>query len=441
MRTVLIVSYRYPPQLYIGSLRVGKFVKYLPEFGWKPIVLTVNPEKDNIFFLPDEIKIGKVIRTKDFDLKHKLKVTKFNLNKLSFIVERRINIKMLKLYAVKFLLRAVNDFLCFPDPKIGWYWIVKKNAKILKSYNIDILFTSSPPPTVHLIGNYLKKKLDVPWLADFRDLWTQNHISRRIYPLWKIEQKLEKQVLRSCDTMITVSKPLAEQLENFHEKPVAVLTNGFDEDDYKYKPMKNVDKKFRIVYTGNIYRHKRDPSLLFQAVKALLNEGFLHKGEIKIDFYGRETSWARQICYKMNMEEIVCFHGMVSYKESVHKQMEADLLLLLEWVDKKAEGVYTGKIFEYLGAKRPILAIGPKGGVIDELLKETGAGILVSNIDEIKKILKTWITTFRQEGILPYGANYEAIRSKYSRRTKAKELACIFDNLIKSKKMKNISSN
>lgn len=436
MKRVLIVSYRFPPQPYIGSLRAGKFAKYLPEFGWEPIILTVDLER-NDGLLPEELTTGSVIRTRDFDFTNELKkLFKINPAKSIFNMEERTSItrptkiQSIKTTAIKYLLWMINQFLCFPDPKIGWYYIVKKKyTEVLKDHEIDILFTSSLPNTVHLIGRYLKENLDVPWVADFRDLWTQSHISRRIYPLWKIEQKIEKGVLSSCDAMTTVSKPLAEQLRTFHGKPVTVITNGFDEDDYNYESMKkkNEDGKLRIVYTGKIYPYKRDPSFLFSAVKNLLSEGFLRKGELKIDFYGRDLSWAKQISYKMDMEESVSFHGMVSYRESIQKQMEADILLLLEWTDEQAKGVYTGKIFEYLWAKKPIIAIGPKGGVVDELLRETGSGSLVTSVDETKKILKTWIAAFRQRGVFPYEGNDELILSKYSRRSKAKELAQIFD--------------
>jgi hypothetical protein len=232
--------------------------------------------------------------------------------------------------------------------------------------------------------------------------------------------------------MITVSEPLADQLRRSHGKIVTVLTNGFDQEDYNRVQLLNRDRKIRIVYTGNIYRHKRDPSLLFKAVKDLLREEFLHKNELRIDFYGRELSWAKQICYKMNMEEHVRFHGIVPYEESIKNQMGADILLLLEWTDKRATGVYTGKIFEYLGAKKPILAIGTIGGAIDQLLRETGAGRLVSDTDEAKGVLKAWITALKQKGVAPYGGNYELIFSRYNRQSKAKELAHILNDLTKN---------
>lgn len=379
------------------------------------------------------MKIGEVIRTEDFDLRDKLKIAKFNPNKNPF---NQNPIQAIKSYAVKCFLRAINEFLFFPDSYVGWYWIVKKkHAEIFKSRNIDILFTSSPPPTVHLVGNFFKKKLDKPWIADFRDLWTQKHSAKRIYPLWKVEQKLEKRILRSCDEMTTVSNPLAEELRTFHGKNVSVLTNGFDEDDYNYEAMANKDGKFRIVYTGNIYRRKQNPSLLFRALKDLISEGFIQKSELEIDFYGRELNEAKRISYKMNMGENVCFHGMVPYKESIQKQLKANILPLLEWSDKRVKGVYTGKIFEYLGAKKPILAIGPRGGVVEQLLRETGAGRLVSDVGEAKVVLKSWITAFRKTGFLPYSVDRKLIISKYSRRSKAKELAQILDSLAAKRKL------
>ena len=430
MKNVLIVSYRYPPQSYVGSLRTGKFAKYLPDFGWRPIVLTVEPENCD-FCLPDEIKIGEVIRTRDFDLRNKLKIAKLNPNKHLFGPSV---VQTIQSGAMKCFLWTLNECL-FPDSYVGWYWIVKKKyANGFKSHHIDLMFTSSPPPTVHLVGNFLRKKLEIPWIADFRDLWTQKHTWRRIYPLWKAERKLEQWALRSSDGMITVSNPLATQLRTLHGKTVWVLTNGFDEDDYNHRPIRKRSGNFRIIYTGNIYRHKQDPSSLLEAVKDLLGEGFIQQGEVKIEFYGREVSEAKRISHKMNMGETVDFPGMVSYKESIRKQLEANILLFLEWTDSRIKGVYTGKIFEYLGARKPILAIGPKGGVVEKLLRETGAGRLASDVRETKELLKEWITVFREKGTVPYGGDYKLILSKYSRRSKARELATIFDSVVGKQK-------
>lgn len=443
MNRVLIVSYRFPPQPYIGSLRLGKLAKYLPEYGWEPVVLTVDPErKYGNKSLSLEMPCGRVIRTIDFDMTNELKkMVHIDPNASIFNLEGKLSQKKItksqrmKNKAIESVMWFVSQFISFPDAQIGWYFIVKKYfTNILKKCEVDILFTSSSPSTSHLIGRYLKGELNVPWVADFRDLWTQNHISRRIYPLWKIEQKVEKDVLKICDALTTVSKPLAEQLLSFHGKPVAVVTNGFDKDDYDRISSTKIKEngKVKIVYTGKIYPNKQDPSLLFRAVKDLLNEGFIRRGEVEIDFYGKDVSWAKSISYNMDMEGIINFYGLVPYSESIQKQMESDILLLLEWTDNQTKGVYTGKLFEYLGAGKPILAVGPKGGVVDELLRETGAGVLVYNHNETKSVLKEWIALFRQRGFIPYYGRGEII-SKYSRRSQAKILAELFDNLTEEK--------
>lgn len=438
MHRVLIISYSYPPKLAISSLRAAKFAKYLPDFEWEPIILTIQPKNIDIGLdLPSEMKLGEVIRTRDFDFTNKIKKI-FNIptNKSIFNMEaklsRSFNTKsqIIKIHLAKFLLAIVYQFVCFPDSKIGWYFIIKRQyIDIIKNYNIDMIFTSSGPNTVHFIGRHFKKVLGVPWVADFRDLWTQNHISRRIYPLWKIEQKLEKNTLRSCNAMTTVSKPLANALANFHGKPVTVIKNGFDESDYFPRSKKKKKNKLRIIYTGKIYPQKRDPSLIFKAIKKLIEENFLQPDELIIDFYGREMSWAKQISKKMNMTNLVRFHAMVPYHESVEIQMDADILLFLEWVAEK-KGVYTGKIFEYLGAKRPILAFGPKGGIVEKLLEETNAGKLVADVYDAKAILRKWISIFKQKDEIPYNGNVKLINTKYTRRAQTKALAILFDSIL-----------
>lgn len=435
MKRVLIVSYRFPPQQYIGSLRLEKLAKYLPEFGWEPIILTVTPERCD-YLLPTTTPSANIIRTRDFELVNEFKKRlNINPNDSLFNMEKDINDKPItkahpiKLKTVDILRWLFRQLICFPDSNIGWYHIIKKNyTDLLKDYKIDLLFSSSLPNTAHLIGHHLKEVLHVPWIADFRDLWTQNHYFRRIYPLWKIEQKLEKNVLKTCNAMVTVSKPLAEQLKMHHKKHVAVITNGFDWDDYNCECAikKNKNGKLRIVYTGMIHSYKQDPTFLFSAVQGLLNEGFLHKEELSIDFYGHHLRWVKQISQKWDIKKNVNFHGAVPYKKSIQKQREADILLLLKWMDKQAKGIYTGKVFEYLGAGKPILAVGPSGGVLDELLKETGAGLSGSSVEEVKTILKNWILSYRQTGTIPYHGNNEII-SNYSRRTQAKNLAEFFN--------------
>lgn len=286
---------------------------------------------------------------------------------------------------------------------------------------IDAIISTSSPVTAHLIAIKLKQKYNIPWVADLRDLWTQNHYINKSLPIRYLEKKLELKTLSSADAIVTVSEPLAKILKNYHQRnKIFCITNGFDIDDFPIPPPKLTDK-FTITYTGLLYNGKRDPSMLFKVISQLLKEGLISRKLIDIRFFGCDDEWLHSEVNKYDLNGIVNIHGFKPREEILKIQQESQLLLLLLWDNKYEEGVYTGKVFEYLGAFRPILAFGGPGGVVKHLLETTNAGRFANDTADLKDVLLEYYNEFLKSrevkcrgnnNIHNYG--YEHIAEEYS---------------------------
>ncbi|NQE44520.1 hypothetical protein C5S31_00680, partial [ANME-1 cluster archaeon GoMg2] len=188
--------------------------------------------------------------------------------------------------------------------------------------------------------------------------------------------------------------------------------------------------KFSIVYTGNLYRGKRDPEPLLKAIQKLILEGIIEPDEVVIDFYGYDEGWLERDVERYGLQDIVRVHGVIPREEALKKQREAQILLLLTWNDPTERGVYTGKVFEYLAARRPILSMGISGGVVEDLLKETNAGVHTSSQEEIERALKIFHSEFKLKGRVGYCGISTKIE-RYSQREMARKFADVLYTLAK----------
>ncbi len=445
MRKVLIVTYWYPPKRTIGALRPAKWAKYLPEFGWEPIVVTVEPHSDLYTrhgTLADELRQGRVYRTRDLSLNELLYATralspvrKF-ARALSSAPENNPEGRLKSRNPLGRLGHLAywvyKQFICFPDEAVPWLLEYPRIERIAREERPEVILSSSLPNTSHLIASLLSRRLAIPWVADFRDLWSQNHVLPRNVLLRWIEVILEKKTVEPAAGLITVSEPLKCQLEQLHGKPTYVIPNGFDPEDFPNEPPpSDPSRPLRIVYTGSVYPVHRDPRPLFAALQMMLKEGKIRSGDVQIDFYGRRLNvvWSLLESYP-DVRPMVRLKGEVPYEEALKAQVSADVLLLLEWTDPKAKGVYTGKVFEYLGAKRPILSVGPAEGVIAELLRETKAGVHVQRAEEILPWLSRWLDEKRAFGRPRWLGDPEVV-GRYSRREQARYLAEVLSSVAK----------
>ncbi|MBN2239582.1 MAG: glycosyltransferase family 4 protein [Dehalococcoidales bacterium] len=435
-KKVLIVTYHFPPYSTMGGRRVSKLAKYLGEYGWEPVVLTAQRNSNQPQVSPVETSEERIIRTPYFDAYDF--VRKFI--RVLYAVGTGNDEEFQKNGTWKTLVFGFSQILkiigtlpvveIFFYQPFGWYRkAVKKGIELAESEDISLIFSSYGPSTSHLVASTIQKKTNLPWIADFRDLWSENYNNNKVEPFHFIEKRLEKRVLRKAKLLMTVSEPLAEQLKKLHQRRIEILPNGFDEQDYHEDiPLTG---KFTITYTGSIYPDKQDISPLFRAVAELRDEKTISREKIEFRFFGTNTlQTIGNLIEKYNISEFVSIHDFIPFTDIVARQKESTVLLVCSWNDPVSKGVYTGKVFEYIGALRPILSIGRQGTVLDELLQETGCGVSVNEPEKIKDILLKWLNEFSTNGDISTGYTpVKEVLERYTRRNQACRLAELFNTI------------
>jgi len=414
VKKVLIIA-----NLFYASPRIPGLAKYLPEFGWQPIILTIplGDDPDSRFGPPNDFrKYNRVIETYGYDSRKAVG---------SGARERFGRVKPI----LKFIYRRYSEIVHYPDKEKGWIpFAVDAGGELLKNEDVKAMLSSHSPATCHLVARKLKEKHKIPWVADFRDLWTQNHNYPYSALRKMLEKRLELKTLSTADALVTTSTFWAENLKMMHRKKAYTITNGFDPDMMK-KDEVDLTSNFTITYTGQIYPRKQDPSRLLAALKDLISNGAIDPKDVEVRFYGPKNELLTKETESYGLSDVVKQYGMIPRETSFERQRESQVLLLLNWDDPKERGVYTGKIFEYLAAQRPILVTGGFGNdVVKELLDESTSGIYCSTIEEIKNSIRDLYTEYKLKGKVTYSGIIEKIE-KYDYRQMARKFAGILDNL------------
>jgi len=414
LKKVLIIAY------YWGT-RIPGLVKYLPEFGWQPVILTAPLiEKPDAQF--------RVVETSYRDVLSFWKRL-FRLNPDEDVrrqVKKRFGVTS-KNSLVDFILTCVGEVVNYPDGDKGWKpFAVKAGDELLQQENIDAIISSSSPVTSHLIAKELKAKYKIPWVADFRDLWSQNH-NYSYSPIRKLfDRRLELKTLSTADALVTVSQPWADKLSTLHKGKVTyAITNGFDPDTVNIPPA-GLTTKFTITYTGLVHQ-RHDASKFFAALQESISEEIMNPNEVEVRFYGSAMEWLDREIEQYRLSNIVKQYGRVPVQVAREKQRESQLLLQLSWEGREKAG-YSGKLFEYLAAQRPILATGLGNDMTEELLDETRAGLYSSTVEEIKSILNELYSEYKNMGEVIYKGD-EAKINRYSYRETANKFTDILDHL------------
>jgi glycosyltransferase involved in cell wall biosynthesis len=401
-----------------ASPRIPALAKYLPEFGWQPIILTTPIGEDaySQFRIPKDFKATvRVIETHGYSSPYGKK--------------RLASKKYSKIRPfLKFLYKYYCEIGQYPDAEKGWKpFALETVNELLQNEDIDAIVSSSSPVTSHLIAKELKEKHKIHWVAELRDLWTQNH-NYPYSPLRKFfEKRLELKTLSTADALVALSSPDAEKLMTLHKgKMVCAITNGFDPDKMS-DGKASLSSKFTITYTGQIYP-KQDPSKLLVALKDLISDKTIDPTDVEVRFFGPENVLLTKYIKELGLSDVVKQTGVVPIEISLEKQRESQLLLLLKWEDPRERGVYSGKVFEYLAAKRPVLATGGTDDVITELLNETNAGIDAKSVEEIKSALRKTYAEYKLRDLISYQGIEEKI-NKYSYREIAKKFVEVISGI------------
>lgn len=402
MRILLVTTFFYP-QNRIPVLRVGQWAKYWATQGHEVTVLTtlkhsflgpfgLEPE------LPDNVRVVEVPFIPGW-LKKRLEGRSASAKSS----EDQGSAQGLR-QRVRRLRNHIGSLVDIHD-----LWVSparRKGLELMAQAPYDAIVSSFSPPAVHMVASHLKSKYpSTLWLADFRDLWADNHITSAKGLLRHIEHLLEARNVRNkADALATVSEPLAENLRRrYPSQPVWVMENGFDPAEFpdwtqRLSPAPSAGGMLRICYAGTLYPGRRDPTPLLLAVNRLIDNGVLTRDRVAIDFYGQNEQELSRILQRCNGNRhgIVHAHGFVSRSDSLAAQARSSLLLLLESREPAARGVLTGKLFEYLVSGIPILAVGiDTENAAGALLHHTRTGVCAVNTDEVADILEHSIRSGR----------------------------------------------
>ncbi len=380
MKKVLIISYYWPPAGGPGVQRWLKFAKYLPEFGFEPIVLTVDPDcatypvRDES--LLEETKGIQVYTTKTVEL---FKFYKKASGRKEVPYSGFANESDKPGFRQK-LAKFVRGNFFIPDPRKSWNkYATTKALELIDEFGIKSIVTTSPPHSTQLIGLELKKRRKIHWLADLRDPWTDIYYYDEFFPTTlakHYDASLELKVFKTADIVSTVSTDLIrlfkEKDQSLGKEKFLLLPNGYDESDFKSPIAKRKDGKFRLVYTGTITKQYEVSKFL----ELLSNEGPEVLDKLVLRFVGKRDeilqNQLERIAKSTNLE--IELTGHVSHAEAIIEMRQADALLLAIPDIENNKGVLTGKIFEYLGSEKPILGIGPSKGDAALILDEVNAG-------------------------------------------------------------------
>lgn len=421
MKKVLIITYYFPPAGGPGVQRWLKFIKYLPDFDIQPIVyVPENPtypiiDEGLVSEIPDSAIVIKKRIFEPYGL-----ASVFSKNKTKKISSGIIPSQRKQTRIDKFLI-WIRGNLFIPDARILW---VKPSVAYLKEYirenGIDTIITSGPPHSLHLIGFRLKQKLDVKWIADFRDPWTSIGYHKALKLSFSSANQhkiLEYQVLNTADTIIVTSKNTKAEFRKITKKPIEVITNGYDEErvsDYE------LDTKFSMAHIGS-FLSGRNPMILWQSLSELVRDIPEFAKHFELKLIGTISFEIMEMIRAYNLEDYVNMLGYVSHHDAIVHQKKSQVLLLIEINSIETISIIPGKLFEYMVSERPIIAIGPRGSEFADIIAETNTGVFF-DYDEKDKLKKTILEYFNDFSAGRLKSNPVGVE-QYSRRNLTRKLS------------------
>lgn len=428
MKKVLIISYYWPPAGGPGVQRWLKFAAYLPDFGIKPVVYI---PKNPTYPIIDESLLAEV--STDLEILRKPIMEPYSWAKIfskkhmetisSGIISEEKKQRLLQ----KIMLYIRGNFF-IPDARKFW---IKPSVRFLENYisenKIDAIITTGPPHSLHLIGLALKAKTGLPWITDFRDPWTSigYHDKLKLTTYSQKKHKiLEHKVLQNCDHVITTSPTTKTDFEKITDTPVTCITNGFElECDLNI----DQDTEFSISHIGSLLE-KRNPLVLWKVLGNLKKENEIFGKALKIKLAGRVSETVIASIKSYGLEENLELLGYVTHEDALKLQRKAQVLLLIEINSEETKAIVPGKVFEYLAARRPILAIGPINADFFEIVTHTTSGNCFTYQEEeaLKKQVLQWYKLYSTEGL----QNNTGAISQYTRKNLTQKLAELITQIL-----------
>ncbi|MEX0980795.1 MAG: glycosyltransferase family 4 protein [Bacteroidales bacterium] len=428
MKRVLIITYYWPPSGGAGVQRWLKFVKYLPGFGWEPIIIAPDPDRATYPAMDQSLKneVGKNTRVIHTEGDGSFRLYKKFFGKKQLPSAGFANNTEKNSFMDKFS-RFIRGNFFIPDPRKGWNKHAEKAAKeIIHDTGVDIIITTGPPHSTHLIGLTLSSQFGIPWLADFRDPWTDIYYYRDFYPTppaHRLNVRLEKKVISNANHIVTVSRGLKNILVEKNwcsAEKITVIHNGFDKDDFLNIPEPDRER-FTITYVGTLSDAYPIDSFI-QAITELLESGT----DLELRFIGSVSRNQRNKLGAIPNNHII-YVPYVDHDKAIEYMGLSNLLLLILPEHTSTQGILTGKLFEYLASKRPILGIGPHDCDAAVILSECDAGVMAGYSDE------TQMRSFISESINSHTPRNEKLSKpcqRFSRKKLTQQLTEILYTMI-----------
>ncbi len=423
MKNVLVIVYYFPPMGGSGVQRPLKFVKYLREFGWNPIVLCPEPGAYSVFdnSLQEELdSIGVEVHRVRGNTPFHFFTSKNSSQKLEIPNQR-----------AKYL-RKLSKLIYYPDNKRGWIKpAIKKGKELIASKSIKLIFSSAPPFSNHLAASALKRETGIPLILDYRDSWLNNHFMTDLMSWQKsILKTQEYSCLEVCNAIIGLDDIMLKSISANHPElsfTNKVITHGFDYEDFEINDSGNFDRKegrLNILYSGLFYESNQ-PDVFLTSLKELIDENKVFEDEIYLHFQGGLDKRINELISSLSLDKISKDYGYLNHIDAVSNLRKADLLWMISNFSKDLKQLKSGKLFEYFGSAKPILGLVHPGSAAN-FLERYNSGFTASpdNKEAVKKEIFTIYKLWKTEN-LPV-PDTEFI-SKFNRRELTSQLASIFN--------------
>ena len=436
MKRVLIISYYWPPTGGSGVQRWVKFAKYLPEEGWQPVIYTPeNPEqlaKDTSLEaeVPEETEVIKTHIIEPYELYKKV------LRKSGHSKEA-VEVNPVNAQHKSLLQKAamwVRGNLFRPDPRCLW---IRPSVRFLKKYlaehPVDLIVSTGPPQSMHLIGLRLARETGLPWIADFRDPWTRIFYFKHLQMTKATErwhEKMEKKVLDEASAVVAVSPLVQQEFQAMTDTPVELITNGFDECDFEGSECTEAyggpEKNFTFTHTG-LFAADGNPTVLWDVLSEKCAKDEQFRKLLKIKLIGKNDEQIIKALEDRGLKDMLEDMGYQPHSAAVQEQRTASVLILPLRKEPEYKAVLPGKLFEYLASFRPVLGIGQTDGAMAMILNETKTGKVIDWEDKegISEYIEKCWERHLEGRLTTEGADI----SRFTRRSTTRQMAGLFDRL------------
>ncbi|HEY3862241.1 MAG TPA: glycosyltransferase [Verrucomicrobiae bacterium] len=401
MKNLLLLAFYFPPRSHIASYRSGCFAKFLPENGWRPTVVCEDWTSDRADFDPDFV--GKIPD--------------------EVAIHRVANPAAHGFYQ-RFLLRKIAPYLVSHRAPVLWWRKARAQVlALLERTRFDAVWATSDPLTPWALASEAAARAGIPWVADIRDSFNeQGHGSWYKRPAFAFQ---ERRLARKAARVVAVTRGVAQRLGERIGRSVDVIYNGFDPTLFPTETPAAVPR-FTIIYAGSLMLPLRNPAPFFEAVERCLAQKWIPAGEIELQFYGSDPRLIEQVFPRATERIPLKVLPRIPHRDVLRLMQASSVLLMLDNATEK--DVLPGKIGDYLGARRPILAFPNAGGELAGILRRTGTGVAVSGVEALAGQIREWFMQWKSGGILA-GARDEAQIEPFSRRFGARQLAGILDEI------------